>query len=155
MGITAKAANQQIADTIASVFSAFEQAEAEVQYRDDECDDLKHLFEFLPDDHPERCGLVDRFTENRRKRRIAKEDVEQLKPLVDMLRHNKSFNKDLSQALQTINTALTFQAKRYYRLKVLTEFGEVLEHRPTSKKVSNVTHTTIWRGRRVRNGINL
>ncbi|WP_438491044.1 hypothetical protein [Paenibacillus sp. IHBB 3054] len=153
MEITAKEANQRITDTIAAAFSTFEQAEAEVQYRDDECDDLKHLMEFLPDDHPQRVGLSERITENRRKRRVAKETIEQYEQFIDVLRRHKNFTKELAQALQTINVTLGKQAKRYYRMRVLKEYGESLNYRVSNNTASAAP--AVRRERRVRCGISL
>ncbi|MEC0171151.1 hypothetical protein [Paenibacillus graminis] len=155
MEITAKEANLRITDTIAAAFSTFEQAEAAAQYHSDECTDLEHALEFLPDNHPQRKGLDERLTVARRKRRRAKETVEQYEQLIELLRRHKNFAKELSQILQTINITLGKQAKRSYRMRVLKDFGESLNYRMSNNAVSASAFTSVRRDRRVRSGVSL
>ncbi|MNB71334.1 hypothetical protein D3C75_178970 [compost metagenome] len=155
MEITAKEANQRITDTIVAAFSTFEKAEEAAQYHSDECTDLEHALEFLPDNHPQRKGLDDRLTEARRKRRIAKETVEQYEQLIELLRRHKSFTKDLAQVMQAINVTLGKQAKRYYRMRVLKDFGESLYYRVPNNVVFVPATPAVRRERRVHSGISL
>lgn len=151
MEITAKEANQRITDTIAAAFSTFEKAEAAVQYHSDECSDIEHALEILPDNHPKRMGLDIWLTEARRNRRIAKETVEQYEQLIALLRRYKSLDKDLAQVMQSINVTLGKQAKRFYRMRVLKDFGESLHYRVQNNAAKPLP--VIRRDRKVRCGL--
>lgn len=150
MELTAHEATRQMLDIIKTAKTVYERAEAEEKRLTDECNDLNHALELLPLTVEQRRTIGDQLGEARWKRRKAKEEMEQLEPLVSYLKLQRGLIGGLSQVYQDINTAVQEQQKRFYRVRVRKDLGDVFEHRAREKSsaVCNVR-----RNRRVRCGL--
>jgi septation ring formation regulator EzrA len=150
MKFNAHQATRQIIELIQEAKSTYEQLEADEQRYTDESNDLNHALELLPLTPEQRRDYGEQLGECRWKRRQAKDAMEQLEPLVSYLKLQRSLIGGLNQVYQDINTAVQEQSKRYYRVRVRKDLGEVFEHRAKEKAAPKAAGVSVRRDRRVR-----
>ncbi|WP_156934346.1 hypothetical protein [Paenibacillus zanthoxyli] len=149
MGITAEELVRHFLDTIKGARAAYEKGVADEQYFHDETNDLNHALELLPRNHPLRIGLDEQLSESRWQRRKAKDEIEQLEPLINFLKRQKGMVGELSKVLGDIKSIQKEQSQRFYTVRVRKDLGERFEHRER-ETVSKVAGAINIRRRRVR-----
>ncbi|QWU15696.1 hypothetical protein SAMN04487895_12744 [Paenibacillus sophorae] len=150
MELTAHEATRQLLDIIKAVRSAYEKCEKDEQRLTDECNDLNHALELMPLSTQQRREIGEQLGEVRWRRRKAKEEIEQLQPLVDYLKRQKGMVGDLSKAFQDINSVIQAQSQRFYTIRVRKDLGHKIEHRAREKAVETLPEISGRRARRVR-----
>lgn len=143
----------QLIELIQDAKSVYEQLEADEQRYTEESNDLNHALELLPLTPEQRRDIGEQLGECRWKRRKAKDEMEQLEPLVSYLKLQRNLIGGLNQVYQDINVAVKEQSKRFYRVRVRKDLGEVFEHRAREKAAPKVAGVSVRRDRRVRCGL--
>jgi hypothetical protein len=148
MQMTAFEINRQLLDIIKSIKPAYEQSVADEIHYSEECTDLVHALELLKLSPSKREELSLQLSETRWKRRKAKENKEQLEPLVEVMKKQNGLTGGLSKAIEEIQMIMKTQSVRVYRPRVRTDLGEAFEHRTREEESAPKTGTTYFRQKR-------
>lgn len=118
-----KITSQMIA-TFESVKSAMEKAKEDQDFCDREYNDLTHGLELINFNAYEGYKLAKQLQNNRIRRRILKNTVEQLQPLYELFKKNQGFFKELKNVQAQISTIRDIQQKRIYTPRARTDLQE-------------------------------
>ena len=102
-------------------------ARNEIEYRQDEYNDISHLLEFGTFNASELCKLGKQLQESKRVRRECLNSNELLTPLYEYINKNTAFFNGLEQIRIDIEKARKHQARRRYEIRVREDLREQLE----------------------------
>lgn len=102
-------------------------ARDEIEYRQDEYNDISHLFEFGTFNAVELCKLGKQPGESKRVRREALNTNEILTPLYEYITRHNSFFNGLKQIRIDIEKQKKAQSKRRYEIRVREDLREKME----------------------------
>lgn len=111
----------QLIAAFQTVREAVEKAEIDQEYCDREYNDLTHALELINFNGVEGFKLAKQMKDNRVRRRDAKNLIEQLQPLHELMNRHQSFFKDLKKVHAQIETTIHSQQKRTYTPRVRTD----------------------------------
>lgn len=117
----------QLIDAFRSVQEAYQQAERDEEFCDQEYNDLTHGLELIDFNAAEGFKLAKQLKENRTKRRAAKDTIEQLRPLYVHINRNKPFIDGLKNIHAEIETTKNVQMNRVYRPRVRADLFDQLK----------------------------
>jgi len=116
-------AAENILFLIESVVKRFEQNDAAISRYDSERGDLDHMIELTTYNAAEGFQLVKRVKENRRARRICKDENLVMKPLYDYLKQNgEKLLKEMRTIAKATEKAVAYREKQKYhpRTNIIT-----------------------------------
>lgn len=108
----------QLINVFSQVPAWYEENEKELDYRDKEYNDLNHALELINFDVFRGYKLAMALKENRINRRAAKNALESLKPLYDLVKKHHNALHDMRRCMGEINKILDTQKKRVYYPRV-------------------------------------
>ena len=99
----------------------------EIEYRQDEFNDLSHLLEFGTFNATQTCKLARELQEAKRVRRQALNDNELLTPLYEYVNKHAAFFYGLEQIRIEIEKTRKQQIKRRYEIRVREDLRDTME----------------------------
>lgn len=95
----------------------FEYFENELEFRNEEFNDICHALEKLTFGGSQGYKLAMALKENRIKRREAKNAIEKYRPLYDLVQKYKGIHGDIRKAMSMINQTENLQKAQVYKLR--------------------------------------
>ncbi len=109
-----KQAANQLLYLVETVLKQFEQNDASISKYDSERGDLDHIVELTSYNAAEGYQLVRKIRENRRKRRICKDENHAMKTLYEYIKRNEGLLRDLRAIVKATEKQVAFLDSRQY-----------------------------------------
>lgn len=98
----------------------------EIRVLENEIMDIEHVLELKPFNASKGYAYARQISEARKRRRVLKDQNDQLKPLVEVLRRPKITGNELNKAIGEIRRVKKTLEGRTYRMRVRTDLQDEL-----------------------------
>ncbi|MMZ48230.1 hypothetical protein D1872_98960 [compost metagenome] len=127
MKIEAAEAAQQLNDILKGIKTEYERLDREVRYYDLECTDLLHALEFMEIDNDMRLNISQQLEDNRRKRRVIKNERERLQPLYEVSEGHPHLVYEFEKAKWRAEKIECIQKHRMYTPRIRTDLQQAFD----------------------------
>ncbi|KAF6591015.1 hypothetical protein [Paenibacillus sp. EKM205P] len=127
MKIEAAEAAQQLSDILKGIKTEYEHLDREVRYYDLECTDLLHALEFMEIDNDMRLNISQQLQDNRRKRRVIKNERECLQPLYEVSEGHPHLVYEFERARWRAERIECIQKQRMYTPRIRTDMQQAFD----------------------------